>query len=83
MVSRTPGSYHGYGWALDSEPSADSTLSATLLALVTLTNVKTYETNWVLSLECKVLTEDKGSLLERLGELVGRSAGKEVQNGRF
>jgi len=83
MVSRTPGSYHGFGWALDRDPSADSILSATLLAVVALTNIKSYETNWVLSLECKILTEDKGRLIERLGELVGRSVGKEIQNGRF
>ncbi len=83
MVSRVPGTMHGLGWALDTAPSADSVMAATLLVTVTLTNTQTSEISWVFSLECTVMTEDRGEIVERIGELIGRSAGKEVQSTRF
>ncbi len=82
-VSRLPGSMRGLGWALDTEQSADSVMAATLLVSVNLTNTQTYEIGWVFTLECKIQTEDRGAVVERIGELVGRSAGKEVHPTRF
>jgi hypothetical protein len=83
MVSSVPGTMHGLGWALDTAASGDSVMAATLLVTVTLTNTQTFEISWVFSLQCKVMTEDRGLIVERIGEIIGRSAGKEVQSTRF
>ncbi len=83
MVSVVPGSYHGFGWALDSSMSGDPVVASTLQVLVTLTNVQTYEISWVFTLQCTILTEDRGRVVERIGEIIGRSMGKEVPGGRL
>jgi len=83
MISSVPGSYHGYGWALDSSLSGDPIVSSTLQVLVTLTDVQTFEISWVLTLQCTIKTEDRGIVVERIGEIVGRAMGKEVPAGRL
>ncbi len=83
IVSRHPGSYHGFGWALDTSPTADSVVSSTLQVNMTLTNIQTMETNWIASLSCKILTKDKGRTVQSIGELLGRAVGKNLDPTQF
>lgn len=76
IVSRNPGSYHGFGWALDTSPTADSVVSSTLEASLTLTNLQTLEISWTASISCKILTNDKGRIVESIGEFLGKTLGK-------
>jgi hypothetical protein len=83
VMSRTPGSYRGAGWALDTSESADSVMSSTLHVSMTLKNIQTSETIWVASLDCKILTENKGRLIEMIGEILGGAIGKEIDHGQL
>jgi hypothetical protein len=65
-----PGTTHGLGWALDTAPSADSVMAATLLVTVTMTNTQTSEISWVFSLECTVMTEDRGLVVKGSANLL-------------
>jgi hypothetical protein len=75
--------YHGAGWVADTSASAESVVSSTLQLSVILTDIKTAEIIWVASLSCKVLTNDKGRVVETIGELLGRALGKEIGITRF
>ncbi len=83
IVSRNPGSYHGAGWALDTSESADPVVSSTLHVSMTLRNIQTSESSWIAALDCKILTDNKGRIVEMIGELLGGAMGKNVDRGQF
>ena len=77
------GRYHGAGWARDTSASAQSVVSATLNMALTLIDLQTHETIWVATLSCTILTDDKVSVVETIGELLGRAIGKDFEARRF
>jgi hypothetical protein len=81
--SGQPQRYHGVGWAEDTSTSAESVVSSTLQLSLVLTDIKTADIIWVASLSCQVLTNDKGRVVETIGELLGRALGKDTGTIRF
>jgi hypothetical protein len=75
--------YYGGGWAQDTSASAQSVVASTLQMSATLTSIHPAQIIWVASLSCRILLNDKGRVVESIGELLGRALGKELGPTRF
>jgi hypothetical protein len=50
---------------------------------MTLRNIQTSESSWIAALDCNILTDNKGRIVEMIGELLGGAMGKNVDRGQF
>jgi hypothetical protein len=68
------GSQPGFDWASNGHRIR----SADLVALAILSDDREYTHSWLVTIECKIATDDPGALAEYLGRTVGRSIGKDI-----
>ena len=74
------GTYKGFGWVSGEQAPTPGhgpgIRSANLSMSITLTDTAQSTLSWIASVQCKVQTDDSGAVAEGLGEVIGRSIGK-------